>query len=80
MGQPAWAVLGPVSAATLHLFHFGSFAPSIVDYGRRCPSDQVEGSLCMNFRSIHLGPQEFSIEPHWSLPPLEESLHTVKAS
>jgi hypothetical protein len=35
--------------------------------------------LSMNFRSFHFGPREFFTEAHWSLPPLEASLNTVRA-
>jgi hypothetical protein len=63
----------------LHLLHFGSLGPSIVDFGRCYLCDQVEGSLCMNFWSFYLGVREFSIQAHWSLPPLGASLHTVGA-
>jgi hypothetical protein len=48
-----------------------------VGFGRRYLHDQTEGSLCMNFRSFHLGPREFSIQAHWSLTPLEASSHMV---
>jgi hypothetical protein len=69
---------GPI-CSMLYLLHFGSLPTSIVDFGRRYLRDQVEGSLYMNFRSFHLGPREFSIQAHCSLPPLEASLHTVGA-
>jgi hypothetical protein len=84
-GRHGLAVLGlsglnfdPI-CSTLHLLHFGSLAPSIVGFGRRYLCNQVEGSLCMNFQSFHLGPRELCIQAHWSLPPLEESSHMVKA-
>jgi hypothetical protein len=41
-----------------------SLAPSIVGFGRCYLHGQVEGSLCMNFCSFHLGPREFSIQAH----------------
>jgi hypothetical protein len=75
---PSGLDCGPV-CSTVHLLHFVSLAPSIVDFGRRYLRDQVEGSLCMNFQPFHLGPREFSIQAHWSLPRLEESLHMVGA-
>jgi hypothetical protein len=86
LGRPAWAdrpgtflaLFWPVFS-TLHLVHFGSLGPSIVGFGHRYLRDQVEGSLCMNFRSFHLGPREFSIQAHWSLPPLGASSHMVGA-
>jgi hypothetical protein len=74
----SWPGLGPV-CSTVHLLHFGSLALSIVGFGCRYLHDQVEGSLCMNFRSFHLGPREFSIQAHWSLPHLEASSHMVGA-
>jgi hypothetical protein len=45
---------GPI-CPTLHLLHFISWAPSIVGFERRFLHDQVEGPLCMNFLSFHLG-------------------------
>jgi hypothetical protein len=51
--SPPQTDFGP-SCATLRLLHFGSFSPSVVDFGRRYPCDQVEGSLGMNFWSFHL--------------------------
>jgi hypothetical protein len=63
----------------VHLLHFGSLSPSIVGFGRRYLCDQVEGCLCMNFQPFHLGPWEFSIQAHWSFPPLEASWHMVRA-
>jgi hypothetical protein len=84
-GPPGPAILGPSGlsfgpiCSTVHLLHFGSLAPSIVGFGCRYLRDQVEGSLCMNFQPFHLGPQEFSIQAHWSLPPLEASWHMVRA-
>jgi hypothetical protein len=74
----SWPSFGPIFSM-LHLLHFGSLGPSIVGFGRHYLHDQVEGSLGMNFRSFHLGPQEFSIQAHWSLPALEASSHTVGA-
>jgi hypothetical protein len=65
--------------STVHLLQFGSLAPSIVGFGRRYLRDQVEGFLCMNFQPFHLSPREFSIQGHWSLPPLEASWHVVGA-
>jgi hypothetical protein len=65
--------------STVHLLHLGSFAPSIVGFGRLYLRDQVEGSLCMNFQPFHLGPREFSIQAYWSLPPLGVSSHMVGA-
>jgi hypothetical protein len=84
-GTFEWAGLGPSGLSfgsifsTVHLLHFGSLAPWIVGFGRRYLCDQVEGSLCMNFQSFHLGPREFSIQAHRSLPPLEASSHMVRA-
>jgi hypothetical protein len=65
--------------STVHLLHFGSLAPSIVGFGRLYLRNQVEGFLCMNFQPFHLGPREFSIQAHWSLPPLEASSHMFGA-
>jgi hypothetical protein len=63
----------------LHLLHFGSLGPSIVGFGHRYLCDQVEVSLCMNFLASHLDPREFSIQAHWSLPPLGANSHMVGA-
>jgi hypothetical protein len=63
----------------VHLLHFGLLSPSIVGFGRRYLRDKVEGSLYMNFQPFHLGPREFSIQAHLSLPPLEASWHVVEA-
>jgi hypothetical protein len=85
VGLPRPVGLGPSGlgfgsiCSTVHLFHFGSSAASIVGFGRRYLRDQVEGSLCMNFQPFHLGPREFSIQAHWSLTPLEASSHMVGA-
>jgi hypothetical protein len=65
--------------SVLHILHFGSWAPSIVGFGRHYLRDQVEGSLCMNFRPFHIDPREFSIQAHWPLPPLEAISHMVGA-
>jgi hypothetical protein len=65
--------------STVHLLLFGLLSPSIVPFGRRYLHDQVEGSLCTNFQPFHLGPREFSIQAHWSLPPLMASWHMVGA-
>jgi hypothetical protein len=53
----------------LHLCHFEVIITAI----------KTKGSLCMNFRSFHLNPREFSTQAHWSLPPLEASWHVVGA-
>jgi hypothetical protein len=82
LGRLAWAFLGSASAQfsprsiSCILDHW---PPSIVGFGRHYLHDQVEGSLCMNFWSFHLGPREFSIQAQWSLPPLEASSHMVRA-
>jgi hypothetical protein len=75
----SWPGFDP-SFSTLHLLHFGSLGPSIVGFGYRYLRDQVEIPLCMNFRSFHLSPREFSIQAHWSLPPLGASSPMVGAS
>jgi hypothetical protein len=66
-GRPTWAFSRPVRARSsprgtswhfalgpLHLCHFEVVIPVI----------KTERSLCMNFRSLHLGPREFSIQAH----------------
>jgi hypothetical protein len=75
---PSRLGFGPIRS-TVHLLHFGLLSPSIVGFGRRYLHDQVEGSLCMNFQPFHLGPRDFSIQAHWSLPPLGASSHMVGA-
>jgi hypothetical protein len=75
---PSGLGFGPI-CSTVHLLHFGLLSPSIVGFGRRYLRDQVEGSLCTNFHPFHLGPREFSIQAHWSLPPLKASWHMVGA-
>jgi hypothetical protein len=63
--------------STVHLLHFGLLSPSIVGFGRRYLRNKVEVCLWMNFQPFHRGPREFSIQAHWSLPPLEASWHMV---
>jgi hypothetical protein len=75
---PSRLGFGPIRSM-VHLLHFGLLSPSIVGFGRRYLRDKGEGSLCMNFQPFHLGPQEFYIRAHWSLPPLEASWHMVRA-
>jgi hypothetical protein len=73
-----WASSGPFFSPRL-ILTFCTWPPSFVSFWGHHHCDQVDGSLCMNFQSFHLGPREFSVQAHWSLPPLEASWHVVGA-
>jgi hypothetical protein len=82
MGWPAWAFLGSVSAqlypcsisCTLDHWPIQLWALDIIISATKLRI------LCMNFRSFHLGPREFSIQARWSLPPFGASSHMVRVS
>jgi hypothetical protein len=80
--RSSWALSRPVQARSsprgsswnfalgpLHLCHFEVIIPMV----------KIGGSLCMDFQYFHLGPREFSIQAHWSLPPLGASSHMIGA-
>jgi hypothetical protein len=73
---PSGLSFGPIRS-TVHLLRFGLFPLQLWALDVVISTIKTEGSLCMNFRSFHLGPQKFSIQAHWSLPPLEASWHVV---